>query len=71
MKCRRATYSESYIYNDSFPYGVLDEVITEHLCLNNLFLTNSNFCKWIIKVVYICSENIIVFPERGNFFCLV
>ena len=26
VKCRYSTYSESQFYNESFPYGVLDEV---------------------------------------------
>ena len=26
VKCRYSTHSESYFNNDSFPYGVLDEV---------------------------------------------
>ena len=30
VKCRRATYSESSRYTDSFPYGTLDEVSVLH-----------------------------------------
>ena len=32
VKCRYAKYSESYFYQDSFPYGTLDEVIN-HFCV--------------------------------------
>ena len=37
VKCRYADHSESSIYNDSFPYGTLDEVMN-HFCVTLFFI---------------------------------
>ena len=38
VKCRYSKYSESSIYDDSFPYGTLDEVLNHDFCVTLFFI---------------------------------
>ena len=52
VKCRLATYSESYVYSDSFPYGNLDEVtvLVIYVLVFPFFLCNRELFTLMRKV---------------------
>ena len=50
VKCRLATYSESYVYSDSFPYGTLDEVTVLVIYV-------------LVFPFFLCNRELIIDPE--------